>query len=133
MSTPWYSEGLKFSCTGCGGCCSGEPGYVWIDKDEIEAMAKALGVKVGDFQRRFVRTVDGKKSLIEIANGDCIFLHNESRTCTVYEVRPAQCRSWPFWKSNLATPKAWKEAQERCPGCRRGRVVSLEKIQERME
>jgi len=133
MPTPWYSEGLKFSCTGCGGCCSGEPGYVWVNKDEIEALAAALNIKVGEFQRRFIRTVRGRKSLIEIANGDCVFLHGESRTCTVYEARPLQCRTWPFWQSNLATPASWKEAQERCPGCRRGRPVPLEKILAQME
>ena len=28
----WYSEGLRFECTQCGACCSGEPGYVWVDE-----------------------------------------------------------------------------------------------------
>ena len=35
---PWYADGLRFECTQCGDCCSGEPGYVWVDEDEIESM-----------------------------------------------------------------------------------------------
>ena len=69
-----------------------------------------------------------RKSLIEWANGDCVFFHGESRTCQVYDVRPRQCRTWPFWPSNLASPAAWEDTAERCPGCNRGRLVPLEGI-----
>jgi hypothetical protein len=36
---PWYKDGLRFTCTGCGDCCTGAPGYVWVNKEEIEALA----------------------------------------------------------------------------------------------
>ena len=39
MSDPWYQQGLKFHCLGCGDCCTGEPGYVWVTKAEIAALA----------------------------------------------------------------------------------------------
>lgn len=128
MKEPWYAEGLKFACTGCGDCCTGAPGYVWVNKAEIEALAGVLKIDVGEFERRYVRKVGIRKSLIEWGNGDCIFFHGESRTCQVYDVRPRQCRTWPFWTSNLASPDTWSDTAERCPGCNRGKVVPLEKI-----
>lgn len=129
MSDPWFRQGLKFSCTGCGDCCTGAPGYVWVNKAEIEALAKAIGVDVDEFERRYVRKVGIRKSLIEWGNGDCIFFDGDRRMCQVYDVRPRQCRTWPFWTSNLASRQSWDDTAERCPGCNRGRVVPLDQIQ----
>ena len=128
MSDPWFYEGLKFACTGCGDCCTGETGYVWVNKAEVAALAGAIGIEVSEFERRYVRKVGTRKSLIEWGNGDCIFFHGESRTCQVYDVRPRQCRTWPFWPSNLASPATWKDTAERCPGCNRGQLVPLAEI-----
>ncbi len=128
MTEPWYHRGLKFACTGCGDCCTGAPGYVWLSGAEIEAMAAEVGLPIDEFQRQYVRVVGIRKSLIERANGDCIFFDNKSRRCRVYQSRPRQCRTWPFWKSNLATPAAWQAVAERCPGCNHGPCVPLGKI-----
>jgi uncharacterized protein len=129
VSDPWFRDGLKFSCTGCGGCCTGAPGYVWVNKAEIEALAAAVGITPAEFERRYVRLIGIRKSLVEFANGDCAFYHSESRTCQVYDARPRQCRTWPFWPSNLASPMAWEGTAERCPGCNHGRLVPLDEIQ----
>ena len=133
MNRPWYHEGLNFACTGCGGCCTGEPGYVWVNKAEIAALAAAVGATVEEFHRRYVRMVGIRKSLIELAGGDCVFFDNQSRTCRVYDVRPRQCRTWPFWPSNLTSREAWAETVERCPGCNAGPHVSAGKILAHLE
>jgi uncharacterized protein len=49
MNDPWYRDGLAFACTGCGDCCTGAPGYVWVTRAEIEAMAAALGLAPAEF------------------------------------------------------------------------------------
>jgi uncharacterized protein len=128
MSEPWFRQGLKFSCTGCGCCCTGAPGYVWVNKAEIEALAEAAGIELAEFERCYVRTVGIRKSLLEYANGDCVFFDGENRNCRVYEARPRQCRTWPFWPSNLASPASWERTSERCPGCNRGRRTPLAAI-----
>jgi len=129
---PWYRDGLRFECTGCGDCCTGAPGYVWVTKIEIEAMAAALGMAVEPFQRRYVRQIGVRKSLVEFPNGDCVFL-DARRRCAVYAVRPRQCRTWPFWHSNLASPERWQETCAACRGSGRGSLVPVEDIQSRLD
>jgi Fe-S-cluster containining protein len=126
---PWYHEGLQFECTQCGACCSGEPGYVWVDESEIDAMAEELGLDFDAFERKFVRSVGKAKSLIEYSDGDCILLDPKTRKCTVYGARPIQCRTWPFWSSNLSKRKDWKETCEVCPGAGTGQLYTLEQVE----
>jgi Fe-S-cluster containining protein len=133
MSEAWYDEGLKFHCIGCGDCCTGAPGYVWVTKAEIAALAAALGLHVEEFERQFVRSVGVRKSLVEFSNGDCALFDGETRRCRVYDARPRQCRTWPFWPSNLSSPAAWERTAERCPGCNRGRRIPLGRILAQLE
>ncbi|HEV8050891.1 MAG TPA: YkgJ family cysteine cluster protein, partial [Parachlamydiaceae bacterium] len=53
-------------------------------------------------------------ALVEKKNYDCIFL--KDKKCSVYPVRPTQCRTFPWWMQNLATPEDWKEAAKFCEG-----------------
>jgi Fe-S-cluster containining protein len=130
---PWYRDGLHFKCTQCGNCCTGAPGYVWVNKEEIAALARRFNVPVEDFEQDYVRQVGIRKSLIEYDNGDCVFFDTEARRCTVYEDRPRQCRTWPFWESNVRTPETWQETCEVCPGSGEGNLVPLEKILEQLK
>lgn len=126
---PWYKDGLRFECTGCGDCCTGAPGYVWVNKAEIEAMAVELELPADEFEAKYVRYVGIRRSLVEYSNGDCVFFDNKSRKCQVYEQRPRQCRTWPFWKSTIRTPEAWEETCESCPGSGKGKLYQLEQIE----
>ena len=126
---PWYSEGLRFECTQCGACCSGEPGYVWVDEAEIAAMADEMNMSVESFEHKFVRNLGYDKSLVEYPDGDCILLDPETRKCTVYESRPIQCRTWPFWDSTIRKKKDWKETCLVCPGAGKGKLYTFEQIE----
>ena len=127
---PWYADGLRFRCTQCGDCCTGAEGFVWVNQQEVEELAAARGMTPAVFERKFVKRVGVRRSLKERAGGDCVLLDKETRKCTVYEFRPRQCRTWPFWNSNLRNPEAWAEAAEACPGCNKGNLVPLEQIVE---
>jgi uncharacterized protein len=126
---PWYHRGLHFQCTGCGDCCTGAPGYVWINKAEIEAIAAHLKLDIAKFEKKYVRLIGIRKSLIEFANGDCVFFDNQDRGCKIYAARPKQCRTWPFWDSNLNSPESWEETALHCLGCNRGPLIALEEIE----
>ncbi|MBM3963770.1 MAG: YkgJ family cysteine cluster protein [Planctomycetes bacterium] len=128
----WYAGGLSFQCTGCGNCCSGpSSGYVWVSDQEIERLAKGLGMAddLERFERQFLRRVGHRQSLVEYSDGDCIFLDPKTRSCSVYEDRPRQCRTWPFWEGNLESPQRWAKAAKGCPGCNQGRLHTLGEIQ----
>lgn len=125
---PWYHEGLRFTCTQCGDCCSGSPGYVWVTSEEIQQMAAHKGLTLGEMRIHHIRYVGAKISLREFPNGDCTFLDPQTRKCSVYPVRPAQCQTWPFWNSNLASEEAWEETQRSCPGAGCGKLYDLPTI-----
>ncbi len=126
---PWYHDGLRFKCSGCGNCCSGAPGFVWVNQAEIDAIAQHLEMTLADFEARYVRRVGIRRSLVELDNYDCIFLDSKTRKCEIYDHRPRQCRTWPFWKSNIRTPQAWEETCEGCPGSGKGKLHQLEAIE----
>jgi Fe-S-cluster containining protein len=127
---PWYHEGLRFACLGCGRCCTGDPGYVWVTGEEIVELAEALAMSPTDFEEAFVRPVGKRKSLVEMPNGDCIFFDGQTRRCKLYSVRPNQCRTWPFWESNVRSPRTWEGTCRMCPGTGHGRLVRVERIRE---
>jgi Fe-S-cluster containining protein len=126
---PWYKDGLRFQCTGCGDCCTGAPGYVWVNKEEIAALAVQVGMAISDFEAKYVRDIGVRKSLKEYANGDCVFFDGKTRKCRVYSARPRQCRTWPFWESNLRTPETWSQTCTVCPGSGTGRLYQLGEIE----
>lgn len=131
-SPPWFADGLRFSCTQCGNCCGGGPGNVYVSAEEGDKIAAFLGLSVEEFHRKFTRKEGWRRSLTEQANWDCVFLRPDAagrKTCTIYEVRPVQCRTWPFWKSNLESRQSWAAAGTGCPGIERGKRHELPVIQ----
>lgn len=112
---PWYAGGLRFKCTECGQCCTGAPGYIWLNREEIKTIADFLRISVDDFSNKYLRWVKGRLSLREDSKTyDCVFL--KDKKCEIYPVRPTQCRTFPWWPQNLKTEKDWQEAAKYCEG-----------------
>ena len=125
----WWRDGLRFECTRCGLCCRGR-GRVEVSDAEIEILAKHMELTVAQFREIYTR--EGRKGRIDLrdrANDDCIFF-DEQRGCTVYEHRPAQCRTYPFWKPVLHDEETWEAEGRHCEGIGRGAVVPAEVIAE---
>lgn len=125
---PWFQQGLRFTCTQCGNCCTGAPGYVWVSEAEEEGMARLLGLTPEAFRARYVREVGERRSLIEKANGDCVFL-TEDRRCAVNEGKPRQCITFPFWPRILQDEASWELRSRDCPGMNRGGLFPREEIE----
>lgn len=115
---PWYKDGLKFKCTECGKCCTGPSGFLWVSDEEIRTMASALNISEKTFKMLYVRNRNNKLSIVEKKNAegeyDCIFLKNKK--CEIYQARPKQCRTFPWWQENLNTEESWKLAAMSCEG-----------------
>ncbi len=130
---PWYKEGLPFKCTGCGACCTGAPGYVWVTREEINQLAETLHLTPEIFIQKYTRRIGHRLSLIEDSKTfDCVFL--KDKKCTVYSARPKQCRTFPWWKENLTDRAAWEEAASRCEGINHpeSEIVPLSVIQDQL-
>jgi len=133
VSDSWYADGLHFACTRCGNCCTGEPGFVWVNDDEVRALAAFRGEPLEEVLGLYTRPEGGtRRSLKEKANGDCVFYDREEG-CTVYPVRPRQCRTWPFWACNTESPEAWAKAAATCPGMNQGDLIPAEEITRRVK
>lgn len=119
----WYKDGLRFQCQGCGDCCRGPGGYVWVTDEEARELAQALGMDFETFASTMLRRTPSGLALIDSGKGDCpLLLANGG--CKVYKNRPIQCRTWPWWDENLASESRWNDAATRCPGMNRGEVHS---------
>jgi Fe-S-cluster containining protein len=103
-----------------------------VNEAEIAAIADHRGESVEQTAALYTRTVGRRISLRERANGDCIF-YDRTAGCTIYPVRPRQCRTWPFWESNVVTPEAWEQTCDICPGSGQGDLIPAEEITRRLK
>jgi len=126
---PWYHCGLNFECTGCGDCLHGRARLRLDQQDRDRGHGALMKLDVAKFEKKYVRLIGIRKSLIELANGDCVFFDNQGRGCKIYDARPQQCRTWPFWDSILNSPESWDETAAHCPGCNHGPIIPLEEIE----
>lgn len=128
MKEKFYHQGLRFECTGCGGCCTHNDGYVDVTEAEAAAIAAFLGILEAEFIEQYLMLREDRAwELKSRENGDCIFLEN--KRCLIYPVRPRQCRTYPFWKENLKSSYRWKLTAQECPGIGIGKLYTREEIQ----
>lgn len=130
---PWWSEGIRFECQGSGKCCTshGEYGFVFMSIEDRRRMAKVLKMTTAAFTKKHCDLTNNFYHLKEDPkNTDCMFLRG--KMCGVYEGRPAQCRTWPFWPE-VMNAKTWKkEVVSFCPGIGKGPLRTREVIEQNL-
>lgn len=110
----------KFDASKCaqceGNCCIGESGYIWITPDEIEKLAVHLNINAKEVFEKYILKIGYKFSLkekkLDENNFACTFFDLDKKQCSIYEVRPKQCRTFPFWdyfKNRV------EEVKQECP------------------
>jgi len=119
-------EGYNYSfnpnaCSTCQGrCCTGESGYIFLNSKEMLEIASFLEMDVKDFAKKFLFAKGSRYSIKERKVADqyeCLFFNKEKNGCTIYPVRPSQCRTFPFWNHfKEDTQELRVELQEECPG-----------------
>jgi Fe-S-cluster containining protein len=124
----WWHEGVRFACQGSGKCCvsRGAYGYVYLTLEDRRLLARTLGMPTRQFTRQYCTRADGRFHLKD-SGPDCVFL--DGKRCSVYEGRPVQCRTWPFWPENMNARK-WTSIAAFCPGVGKGTAVPRARIEE---
>ena len=113
---------LSFSCTECGRCCKGRT-QVFVNLSEAQILAEYTGRSLEQFIAQDTETIETPEglrvSLRTKVNNDnekrCLFL-DASNKCSVYEARPTQCRTYPFWPQNIMGEAEWTRESHRCEG-----------------
>ncbi|MCE5300535.1 MAG: YkgJ family cysteine cluster protein [Spirochaetia bacterium] len=108
----------NFECLKCGNCCE-VPGYVYLNLKEADRMAKSLNMRGDEFLKKYTKRELGHLVLKTPFKGGCIFF--KEKKCTIYEVRPSQCRTFPYWKELTADHEEWKTIEKYCKGA--GKLV----------
>ncbi len=123
----FYKDGIRFECQGDGKCCvtRGKYGYVYLSFGDRKRLAVHFNISTTEFTERYTRKTDGMYEL-KYTGKDCPFF--ESNRCSVYEARPWQCRTWPFWNENMNTTTWEKEVSPYCPGVGKGRLYTEQEI-----
>ena len=94
-------------------------------------MAKHFRLPTGSFTRKFCDKDSNGYWKLRDFTAACRFL--EGAKCGVYQARPTQCRTWPFWPETMSA-KGWaKEVAAYCPGVGKGKLWSAEEIEKQLE
>lgn len=122
---------LRFECTGCGACCRrrGSYAFVYLNDGEVDLLAEFLQISRRSFLRRHTVVDEMGWRQLRFSNDSCPFLDEDSGRCGAYAARPAQCRTFPFWRDFVATDGWTGEVRELCEGIGRGPRWSLELVQ----
>jgi Fe-S-cluster containining protein len=107
------------ACTGCPShCCRGKSGRVWLNQQEIFQICNFLNMNAIDFIQKHTDRMGNRLSIKERHSEhdfECVFLEGSQKKCSIYEVRPTQCRRFPFWNYFR---KHKDQAIKECPGIR---------------
>ncbi len=92
----------EHKCSSCeGNCCIGESGYIWISIDEIDILAQYLNLSIQETVDKYLFKAKYKYSIKEkqISKDSfaCVFFDLDKKQCSIYDARPKQCKTFPFW------------------------------------
>lgn len=101
---------VHYVCQRCAACCRW-PGDVRLEAEELEPIARFLGLSLENFIQCYTRLRSNRQglSLIEKENHECIML--EGGYCRIHPVKPEQCRGFP----NKWNFPAWRDVCRAIP------------------
>lgn len=132
-----YTENLKFKCAQCKNCCCLEGGVVLLSKTDLEKLCKWAELTEEQFTKVYCRKLenaDGKTYLClkDKNKTECIFW-NKEKGCEAYNMRPVQCRTYPFWTKILESKSSWEAEKTFCPGINEGNEVPQEEARAQLK
>jgi len=112
-------KNLRFVCTKCGNCCTDKNTLVNLTYLDILRIKNGLNLDINEileiigfyiFDKKFstenekrlvINPIETEKGLAFIAllknsDGDCLFYNSKEKKCSIYELRPMFCQTFPF-------------------------------------
>lgn len=88
-----------YNCKKCPGYCCSYP-LIALTKRDLERLARHFGIGFKKAKTKFTVARYGHKYSMRRKKDEhfgrvCRFFNTEKRRCTIYEARPATCRSYP--------------------------------------
>lgn len=105
---------------------------MWVTLREVQRIASLLGASVAYMTRRYTRTIGRRRSLRGVRSGACVFYDVATKGCRIHDEKPRQCRSFPFWPSNLRDEESWLVAGKSCEGVGVGELIGEDEITRRL-
>lgn len=112
---------FDFKCTACGSCCKGA-GIIYFLPHELNRIVEFLNLaedKAYSLKKRIISSRSNGYYLYD-SEEDCLFLGSDG-LCSIYEVRPVQCRSYPFWPSLFQSRKTFQALKKESNGVMTGK------------
>ena len=88
-------------------------GHVYVTTKDRLLLAEHFGLTETQFRKHYCGKRHGEYHLKDPEH-DCCFLKDKS--CSVYDFRPTQCRTWPFWPENMHNGKLKANFASHCQG-----------------
>ncbi len=115
---------MRFQCQpGCIRCCE-QKGFVYLTREDIARIAEHVGITRAEFKRRYLCGTAPLLRFRKQRHKACPFLLTGG--CSIHEIKPLQCSSFPFWPELLAKASERRETAEYCPGMNKGPLVNIE-------
>ncbi|MFA5928705.1 MAG: YkgJ family cysteine cluster protein [Candidatus Margulisiibacteriota bacterium] len=106
---------IEFSCTACGACCDRD-GWVFLTLTDVQKLQEHFKLSPEEFKAQYLSKYGRYTILKEHPKGGCWFAHTAEGKCPIYEVRPEQCRTYPYWPDHYHDPDWFKGESKECPG-----------------
>lgn len=98
---------IKIDCAGCNNCCqNSQLNPVLLPSEELKFKKNSRKFKT-PYREMFV--------LRKKENGNCVFLDDKMRRCTIYNKRPLECILYPFLLDLSKTPIDVELDKRFCP------------------
>jgi Fe-S-cluster containining protein len=117
---------FRFECqSGCTNCCR-QPGEVYLTEDDVPRIARFLDLETQEFRKRYCVEAEDGLRLANPPDKACLFLLENG--CSIHQVKPLQCRTFPFWPEHVRNRRSWKRLSQYCPGIGVGPVLPREDV-----
>lgn len=104
---------IQFTCLQCGECC--KVGFIYLKKGEAEKIASHLNLSLREFKKQHTRYLFLQGRVMKWDdNSACPFIKDNK--CGIYEARPSQCATWPYWTRLEQSEYELNRAKEYCKG-----------------